>query len=293
MMSSSNEYNSGSSLRECPLCGHTRHRIRYQPDRWIMVQCRRCRFVYLGNPPTLEPAYEEYYAGEEALTIPYTPDSPHDDYRELYHINTQRVDLLTKIRDTGDLLDIGCGNGFFLDRAQSIKGYNPEGIDVSSGAVEFARNRFQVNARQASFREMIREEKRWDIITMWHVLEHFPDPVARLREIATLLNPNGICIVEVPNLHSLKFLLSRDKWEGGNHPRYYRSFFTARTLKRCFRQAGFRRIRRHPLSYRLPERSTLYEWSKQILNWLRLDAFILMSSSRPDLERDGLNNSDS
>jgi 2-polyprenyl-3-methyl-5-hydroxy-6-metoxy-1,4-benzoquinol methylase len=51
-----------------------------------------------------------------------------------------------------------------------------------------------------------------------HVLEHFVNPYEVLAQIRSLLKNGGVCVIEVPNLRSLKFMLAKTKWKGGNHP---------------------------------------------------------------------------
>jgi predicted SAM-dependent methyltransferase len=112
------------------------------------------------------------------------------------------------------------------------------------------------------------------VITLWHVLEHLADPIDGLRQARQALKPGGLCVVEVPNLRSPKFMLSKTKWRGGNHPLYHRTFFTASSLRAAFVRAGYAVSRRMRWSYRLPDMGRAYSAMKRALDAAALDSFL-------------------
>ncbi|MCG3121297.1 MAG: Ubiquinone biosynthesis O-methyltransferase [bacterium] len=188
-------------------------------------------------------------------------------------LNAQRIKWISALKPNGKLLDLGCGRGYFLATARE-HGFEVTGIDVSARAIEYARRSFGVEATAKTLDELQKDSQKFDVITLWHVLEHFTDPVSTLRKIKNLLQENGVCCIEVPNLHSLKFMLSRSKWEGGNHPRYHRTFFTSTTLQQTLLKSGFTKMRRVKLDYDLPGRRLGYKTLKRISNLFALDAFL-------------------
>ena len=269
-----------AKFRTCPNCDSNTVQVRYTEEPFYVVKCRQCDLVFLGNPPDEERLYEKYYDGEDDTADLYRSDSPDHALRELYHINRQRVQQVNDLKSHGRLLDIGCGNGFFLRSLHEYSGLAGAGIDVADRAVQYACREFNIDAQVATLDDLTGRGTSYDIITLWHVLEHFTDPFYRLEQIRSLLNPEGIIICEVPNLRSLKFILSNSKWEGGNHPRYHRTFFTAGTLKRTFRSADLNQVRRLPLTYSFPWRNSWFERLKLGLNYLGLDAFLCMVGSK-------------
>lgn len=262
-----------SAERPCPACGSVEARTKYLEPPFRVVQCGSCSLVYLANPPDEPTLYEEYHARTQAAVDSYRSDSHDKNLAELYAINAQRMAMVMSAKSSGKLLDIGCGRGFFMKTARE-SGFQVSGIDVSNNAVGYARDILGLVVSTDSLDQLISRREQFDLITAWHVLEHFIDPIGTLRSIRTLLAENGICFVEVPNLNSLKFQLARNKWEGGNHPLYHRSFFTSGTLHRAFLNAGFSAVKRLQLSYRIPGRSAAYGAGKRLLNALSLDAFL-------------------
>jgi SAM-dependent methyltransferase len=260
-------------MRPCPGCGAAAWRPRFHEPPFRIVQCLSCTLVYLGNPPPEEALYDDYYAGETLPLNEYRSDSGDPRLRELHAINRQRIDRIGRMRPAGTLLDIGCGRGQFLHTARE-HGYETYGIDVSERAIDQARREFGLEVDVRTLEDLVASGRKFDVVTLWHVLEHFVEPLPALAQVHALLRDDGICVAEVPNLRSLKFLLSQSKWEGGNHPRYHRTFFTASTLRATLVRSSFTRVRRMLWSYHVPGRSGGYEMAKRGLDLLGLDAFL-------------------
>jgi 2-polyprenyl-3-methyl-5-hydroxy-6-metoxy-1,4-benzoquinol methylase len=263
--------------RACPFCKGTRAEPAYKVDEYVIIKCCACKLVYLANPASEETLYDSYYTDLEIDPNDYRINSNNKSLAELCSINMQRISELKKLSPEGTLLDIGCGRGFFLKTANEA-GYEVKGIDIAQNAVEFAANILHMQADSFTISELNKRKHQYHIITLWHVLEHFSDPLYALQIIRDLLVKDGICIIEVPNLQSLKFTLSMKKWSGGNHPKYHRTFFTASTLRQVLETGGFSHIVRLKLSYNIPGRSFLYQGIKKSLNLIARDAFLIYAA---------------
>jgi 2-polyprenyl-3-methyl-5-hydroxy-6-metoxy-1,4-benzoquinol methylase len=135
------------------------------------------------------------------------------------------------------LLDIGCGSGTFLYHA-SRRGFIPYGLDASSEAVELARVQYGLQVRQGAVGSEVWEYHRFDFVTMFHVLEHLPDPREALLFAAGLLKPQGSLIVQVPNVASCQARMFGSRWYGLDVPRHLVNF-TAGGLEILLNQVGF------------------------------------------------------
>ncbi|MGA3286464.1 MAG: class I SAM-dependent methyltransferase [Bacteroidota bacterium] len=260
-------------IRACPCCDFSGAKPKFKVSTFIVVKCLSCSLVYLGNPPKGDGLYDEYYSDREPSSDAYRYDSSDPALRELYEINQQRIKNIKLFKTDGKLLDIGCGRGQFLKTA-SEHGYYADGIDVSERAVAYARREYGRNAEVRMLAEVVASGEQFDVVTLWHVLEHFINPYEALWQISTLLKRGGICVVEVPNLHSFKFMMSKTKWHGGNHPLFHRTFFSAKTLRAALLRSGFSRVQRLNISYHVPGRNELYEAVKRTLNVVAMDAFL-------------------
>jgi 2-polyprenyl-3-methyl-5-hydroxy-6-metoxy-1,4-benzoquinol methylase len=262
-------------MRVCPNCNSKENKLKIKEKDFLIVECTSCGLTFLLNPPDESVIYEDYYQiefkGED-----YNKDSKFPHLKEIFEINKQRTSLLkvlSKKYNDFNILDIGCGSGLFLKSCKDA-GFNCEGVDVSRTAIEFAKSEYGLSVNNKSVDDLINENKKYSLITLWHVLEHFIVPVEELKKIKQLLKPDGILLIEVPNLNSIKFKLSGNKWKGGNHPLYHRSFFTSKTLKDTFLRSGFSNSKRINFSYKLSGKSQMYNVSKSLFNLIAADAFL-------------------
>ncbi|MGQ8336016.1 class I SAM-dependent methyltransferase [Sunxiuqinia sp. A32] len=95
------------------------------------------------------------------------------------------------------LLEVGCSIGYTLEAARDRE-ISHLGIDVSEYAVDYCQSQ-GLNAEVSSLEELISKKKKYQLIYMQHVLEHFPNPFTTLAKCADLLNKNGIILIMVPN----------------------------------------------------------------------------------------------
>lgn len=136
--------------------------------------------------------------------------------------------------DRGVLLDIGAGTGDFLVRAKR-KGWEVSGVEPS-----------QVARKLASKKGVVLEESTttfpktsFDVITMWHVLEHVPDLEEQIGELKRLLKEDGLLVVAVPNFKSYDAQKYREHWAAYDVPRHL-WHFSQTTIEKLFSAQGFK-----------------------------------------------------
>ncbi|MBN1560324.1 class I SAM-dependent methyltransferase [candidate division KSB1 bacterium] len=262
-------------IRNCPVCRLNKARLKYSVDEFRIVTCRECGFVYLANPIDIaeeQANYESYFRSAELPE--YGATSSDENIKGAWTINEHRLRWIKSHKQTGALLDIGCSRGYFLRHARQ-QGYGVEGVEISRLAGAFVSEHSNITVHICSIESEINLAGVYDIITLWHVLEHMNDPRAALENAWSLLKPGGIIFIEVPNLHSLKFQLSSPsmKWRGGDHPRYHRSFFTRASLHRLLEACNFSNYRDAHHPYHTTDKEYLY-LAKRLLNSLYLDSFL-------------------
>ncbi|MCS6851550.1 MAG: class I SAM-dependent methyltransferase [Gemmataceae bacterium] len=143
-----------------------------------------------------------------------------------------------EVQGKGRLLDFGCGAGSFLERMRR-QGWQVTGIDVSPRAVELVRRGLGLPAVIGSLPHPDFAPASFDVITMWHSLEHVHQPLAVLRAARQLLAPGGRLLVAVPNIDSLPFRWFRAAWFGLDLPRHL-IHFSPWTLQAMLEKGGFR-----------------------------------------------------
>ncbi len=245
---------------DCSQCGqigvllYTGLRDRHfnAPGEWSFLECARCGFCWLSPRPTaadLDVLYRDYYTHEETPTdsflarairegIPVATlgydDRPIDERvrrwgRVLAHVGPLRelgqrsiMNLPASVR--GNLLDVGCGDGRFLRQMRDL-GWRIAGVERDPRASEIARGRFGIDPVYADLTAARRAmPEGFDAITLSHVIEHFVDPLASLRECVAALRPGGRIVITTPNLRSSGHLHFGCNWLHLDPPRHIQIF---------------------------------------------------------------------
>lgn len=143
------------------------------------------------------------------------------------------------------LLDLGCGNGEFLELAEAC-GWRATGIDMDEQAVAIARER-NLDAHVGEVEQAVElfSGETWDVVTMAHVVEHLHDPGAAIEAAAKLLRPGGRLWLATPNPSSLAHELFGIDWFHLDPPRHL-VLFSPRALVRLVGEHGFSGARFHP-----------------------------------------------
>jgi 2-polyprenyl-3-methyl-5-hydroxy-6-metoxy-1,4-benzoquinol methylase len=234
------------------------------PGSFRLVQCRRCGLIY-QNPRPVDMA--PYYAGS------YLPFEHRPQRQPLEHRQTtpetvavgaaggyyQLMRQATK-RTSGRLLDVGCATGDFLV-VMAAAGWEVAGCDFSTRAVEQARRRvapYQTpHVVHGSLEAAAFPDEAFDIVTLWHSIEHLPDPLGTLQEVQRILRPDGLLVIQTPAWLSLESQLWKGYWSGLDLPRHL-YVFSPQTLAATLVRAGF------AIERMLPETS-YYFWLVSLL----------------------------
>jgi 2-polyprenyl-3-methyl-5-hydroxy-6-metoxy-1,4-benzoquinol methylase len=210
-----------------------------KPGRFRFVHCRRCGLVYQNPRIDIEHirAYydDEYIAHRKktnwgVLTGFYNRAMAKHDRAKLAIV--RRYCAL----DAGNAaLDVGCGAGTFLLRVRERYGAHVAGVDFKDLA---GRAGFEsIDFRCGLFYEQDFGDRRFDLVTMWHFLEHDYDPPRTLRRARDLLAPDGRLVIEVPRLDSVSFRLFRERWPGLQAPQHT-ALYTKQSLLEMVGRAG-------------------------------------------------------
>jgi 2-polyprenyl-3-methyl-5-hydroxy-6-metoxy-1,4-benzoquinol methylase len=141
----------------------------------------------------------------------------------------------------GAVLDVGCGRGLMLADL-AARGWRTVGVEASDVASAHAREVLGLDVRIGELADCRLPAGSFEVVTLFHVLEHLEDPDATLSEVHRLLAPDGRLLLEVPNLGSLQARLSGGAWFHLDAPRHLHHF-DRRSLLAALDRAGFKVLR--------------------------------------------------
>jgi SAM-dependent methyltransferase len=121
------------------------------------------------------------------------------------------LDLLATHMPAGHLLQVGCGHGLLLDEARR-RGYDVEGVEPSTQAVRYARDRLGLAVKETAIEEAELGGERYDAILLVDVLEHLDDPIAVLERLLAVLAPGGALLITTPDPSSLVARAAGSRW---------------------------------------------------------------------------------
>jgi 2-polyprenyl-3-methyl-5-hydroxy-6-metoxy-1,4-benzoquinol methylase len=243
------------AVENCPLCGGRRneaiHRLTDPSGRiagvFTLRRCLGCELVYVDPRPS-DDALVALYDEDFYFSTGWSYQALASTVIELIQANRRR--RVEHYARTGRLLDIGCGDGNFVHH-MARHGWDATGIDFSSSALEFARrSRNGGTFLQGSLHDFDFPPGRFDLITLWQVLEHIGEPRPLLFRSRELLKRGGLIVAAVPNIEGLSSRLTGNRWWGLDVPRHL-VHYSPSTLRRSLEWAGFRvlRIRHRSMQY--------------------------------------------
>lgn len=249
-------------VANCSVCGATRASPRFEIEEFesVLVICSGCglgRLEPLPSEEALKDLYPAEYYGEGA--------------GQKFHPLVEWLVRLVGARQAGFLsrgfgsgsrvLDLGCGRGVMLTRLAD-QGFEVHGADISEEATRGVDPRAEIriapNLAAAGY-----PDDFFDLVIVWHVLEHLRDPASTLKEIRRILRPGGRLIVAVPNFSSLQARLSGRNWFHLDLPRHL-YHFPLKGLERLLVSAGFEVLDCHHFSLR----QNPFGWIQSALNGL-------------------------
>jgi 2-polyprenyl-3-methyl-5-hydroxy-6-metoxy-1,4-benzoquinol methylase len=228
------------------ICSHPEQTIYRTYRKSILYQCLDCGLVFSQNrltPCDPKELYANFYKNEAGGRFSFGLEVVIRLFRFFRAIKVFSIDPRAK-----SIFDIGSGRGFMLYYLKKYFGYRVAmGTQPSRPALEFSRKELGLEIFQEDFLELPLGNRTFDIITMWHVLEHVAEPERYVERIARCLKPGGTLVVEVPNLRSWTACFTGGYWLGLDL-KHHLYFFTPRSLSRMLTKHGFEITHVHTFS---------------------------------------------
>jgi 2-polyprenyl-3-methyl-5-hydroxy-6-metoxy-1,4-benzoquinol methylase len=209
-----------------------------------IVQCTVCGFRYT-NPRPPENEMERYYSSDDYIShnaqkITLTTTL----YKAARFFAIRNKFGIIKDFSPGEkILDIGCGTGELLNYCAG-KGYRVQGVELNDRARNFAQNSYHLTIAK-NLTDLTASAEKFDVITLWHVLEHFYMLNRPLQIVKEVLLPGGVLIIALPNCNSWDAKHYKEHWAAYDIPRHL-SHFSYPTFKLLAFRNGFEVIKLIP-----------------------------------------------
>jgi len=230
---------------ECPACGSIDFKQMFSAEDYLVshknfdiLHCTNCSLRITSPRPSVS-EINKYYKSEEYI-------SHNEDGKTLinkiYKI-VQKVSLIKKRRiveksfgnKKGTLLDIGCGTGDFL-KVMKNADWEVSGVEPDEGARRIAQE--STASKVYSVEQHFNDNTKYDVITMWHSLEHVNDINEQISKIDELLNEDGMLYIAVPNYTSFDAEFYKQNWAAYDVPRHL-FHFSPQSLQALINKHGF------------------------------------------------------
>lgn len=230
---------SDTGARRCPICAGEEIQPVFSKNGYAHVRCPACRTVFVDPLPATDALFEHYqdpayFGGDEG--------QGYHDYAEmrkalLPHFRRRLRTLREIISPPGQLLDIGCAAGYFLELARA-DGWEIAGVELAETMAGQASQALEIPIVPSL---AALDDRDFDVVTFWEVLEHLPDPVFFLRDVRERLRPGGVLMLSTPNVAHWQAIAAPERWTAYQPPSHL-VLFTPESLELAFRQAGLTTI---------------------------------------------------
>lgn len=243
------------TYKTCPLCdsnniaGLLKAKDHLLTDEEFSIwKCSSCGFLFTQGIPVPE-EIGSYYQSQDYVSH---SDSRKGLMNKIYHISRslmlkKKHGMVKKAANGNKLLDIGTGTGYFPDFMKK-KGFRVTGVEIDPKARKFARSEFGLTVFSPRDFLVGKIHGKFDVITLWHVLEHLDNFDLYIERMLAQLEPGGTLVIALPNCSSFDARHYKESWAGYDVPRHL-WHFTPSTLNKLAEKHGLKvnKMKRLPL----------------------------------------------
>lgn len=243
------------NLEKCIVCGSSQFEpflvckdYTVSQENFNIVSCKSCGFKFT-NPRPENSVIGDYYKAEEYVSHSNTTKGV---VNKLYHsvrnyTLKQKLKLISSYVSRGTMLDYGCGTGMFLNVCKN-DGWETYGMEPDDNARKMS---IEKGLDVFSDKDMLSDriaDKKFNAITLWHVLEHVTDMEATLSFFKSKLNNDGVLIIAVPNHVSYDAQYYKEFWAAYDVPRHLHHF-DINSMTSLVEKAGFKFQESKPMKF--------------------------------------------
>jgi 2-polyprenyl-3-methyl-5-hydroxy-6-metoxy-1,4-benzoquinol methylase len=201
--------------RACPTCNGSRYALLFVKDGGTYVKCDGCGMCFL-NPVFTDEALVKFYSGNNTVQSEVVTNES-SFYRRIYG---KGLASISRFVPGGEILDIGCSSGFFLDIAKE-SGWSTTGVELNNAEAAISQKKHKVYNAPI---ESLKFDKQFDAISLWDVFEHIKDGSKVLQLLKSRLSDRGVIFLQTPNVAALAARVLQEKckmFDGIEHVNIY------------------------------------------------------------------------
>jgi ubiquinone/menaquinone biosynthesis C-methylase UbiE len=199
-----------------------------------VVKCKSCGLIYVNPRIKSDLIIDGYSEGEDSAFASQAKGREITFGRNLSILESYLKK--NKLNYPGKILDIGTANGSFLYVAKK-KGWEVFGVEPNKWLCDWAKKNYDIEIKPGILSDYRFEDEFFDVVCLWDVLEHVPDPTAVLTECKRILKKGGVIVVNYPDIGSLPSKIMRRKWVFLLSVHLY--YFTSQTIGKMLNKTGF------------------------------------------------------
>ncbi len=229
----------------CMHCNTNDTRLLIKKNSFNVVQCKDCDLIYL-NPRLNGTELAELYNLTQDSNVERISISQRDVGHDAYKINKFQIaiSLLKRHKkDIQNVFDLGCSTGIFLGMVAK-EGWTPYGSDVNRSLVEKNQMSYGNQVKLQVGNGIDFPDQHFDAVTLFDSIEHMPNPINTLKEVARVVKDDGLVVISTPNVNGLFprltfYLLCKPfgAWEHPTPPGHVFQF-SKKTLRKTLEKAG-------------------------------------------------------
>ena len=239
-------------LEECPVCKHPKFTNKIickdhlvTQESFALVSCDKCGLLFTNPRPTKD-RLNLYYQSDQYISHTNKPTSLINLIYKLVRKYTIRnkYKLITQHHEKGKILDYGCGTGdllkYFNDNKWQTLGIEP---DDNARKIATDKNKLSILKKVSE----LEKDSSYDVIMLWHVLEHVDDLKKTARKLVRHLSDHGTMFIAVPNHLSYDAQHYQENWAGYDVPRHL-YHFNPLNIKELFKKMKVKLIKTVPMT---------------------------------------------
>lgn len=211
-----------------------------------LTKCTQCRFLFT-NPRPKSKNLSTYYHSDDYLSHSKKKSLTGSIYNFVKEYSlAKKFQLISRYHSHGKLLDIGSATGEFLHYFKK-KNWDATGIEPAEAPRQYSIHTYGLNVFPEEKIDQLAADQ-FDVVTLWHVLEHVPDLNQRMEQISKLLAPEGLLVIALPNYLSWDAQHYGNFWAGYDVPRHL-YHFTPDTISQLLSKYQFEIFKTEPLKF--------------------------------------------